>query len=904
MATPGREGGARDSLASYYDASQLRGDLWTRLRDLCVRAAESGARAPSPGEIASTLDLLESIECYFAFPGRDEVRALGRLLERGELDQLKVEASRVSRLVTGEGQKRRERSSDETEGEPGDSGADPRPRFEVLVVDDGPREEQEDLRGRLRAMRRPEDRFIYDVVVVSSFEDAVIAVLFNHMIQACVARYSFPMRAGERHELLRRFLGAVGSNELEEALDHDRGVALGRVVRRLRPELDLFLVTDLPLEELAGSIEEVFRRVFYTLEDYLELHLSTMKGIEERYQTPFFDALREYSRKPTGVFHALPISRGKSIARSRWIRDMGEFYGPNIFLAETSSTGGGLDSLLQPHGPLKEAQRLAARAFGAKRTYMVTNGTSTANKVVVQALVRPGDIVLLSRDCHKSHHYALMLAGALPIYLDPYPVSDYSMYGGVPTSDIVRRLRELQRAGQLSRVRMVLLTNCTFDGVVYDPIRVMREVLAIKPDMVFVWDEAWFAFARFNPTYRRRTAMEAAERLCEEYRSPGHRARFEAWRATGEGDPVADPDLVRVRVYATQSTHKTLTALRQGSMIHVHDQDFEHGASEAFTEAYMTHTSTSPNYQILASLDVGRRQVELEGYELVRRQLQLAMALRQHIHSHPVLRRYFRILAAKDLIPPDHRPSGIEYYYVPGTGWSPMEEAFARDEFVIDPTRVTVAIGLTGMDGDTFKKLLQNEYDIQINKTSRNSVLFMTHIGTSRGTIAYLVEVLTRIARGLDERLRDQGEIDKARHFSSVASLTRDLPPLPDFGAWHPSFAGDPGRPSDEGDMRRAFYLAYEDVACEHVDLARAAELIREGRTLVSASFVTPYPPGFPILVPGQVVSGRILAFLRALDVKEIHGYRAEYGLRIFTESALARPTLRESPTPARTTGG
>jgi arginine decarboxylase len=273
------------------------------------------------------------------------------------------------------------------------------------------------------------------------------------------------------------------------------------VLKSVRPELDLFIVTDDPIERIAGRTGGIFRRVFYRLEDYLELHLSILKGIYDRYETPFFTALREYSRKPTGVFHALPISRGKSITKSHWIRDMGEFYGPNIFLAETSSTTGGLDSLLQRTGPLKEAQEKMARAYGSKRSYFVTNGTSTANKIVMQALCRPGDIVLVAHDCHKSHHYALVLAGSLPIYLDPYPRQRYSIYGGVPLEEIKRTLFRLKQAGKLDQVRMLLLTNCTFDGIVYHPERVMREVLAIKPDMIFVWDEAWYAFANsLSPT--------------------------------------------------------------------------------------------------------------------------------------------------------------------------------------------------------------------------------------------------------------------------------------------------------------------------------------------------------------------------------------------------------------------
>ena len=210
----------------------------------------------------------------------------------------------------------------------------------------------------------------------------------------------------------------------------------------------------------------------------------------------------DYSRKPTGVFHAMPISRGNSIFRSKWLQDFGEFYGRNIFLAETSATTGGLDSLLQPTGPLKKAQELASKAYGSQYTFFATNGTSTANKIVLQALVEPNDLILIDRDCHKSHHYGLVLSGALPVYLDSYPVPEYSMYGAVPLEEIKEKLFALKEAGRLHKVKMLLLTNCTFDGIVYNVQKVMEEVLAIKPDMIFLWDEAWFAFAGFTPIYK------------------------------------------------------------------------------------------------------------------------------------------------------------------------------------------------------------------------------------------------------------------------------------------------------------------------------------------------------------------------------------------------------------------
>jgi arginine decarboxylase len=212
-----------------------------------------------------------------------------------------------------------------------------------------------------------------------------------------------------------------------------------------------------------------------------------------------------------------------------------------------------LDSLLEPTGPLRDAQQLAAETFGSRQTYFVTNGTSTANKIVAQAIVAPGDIVLVDRNCHQSHHYGLMLSGAHVTYLDAYPLNEYSMYGAVPLREIKSKLLALRAAGKLDRVKLLMLTNCTFDGIVYDVERVMEECLAIKPDLVFLWDEAWFAFARFHPIYRPRTAMRAARTLADGLPQPEFRARYDAAAVdqTGSDDELLqrrllpDPDLAR-----------------------------------------------------------------------------------------------------------------------------------------------------------------------------------------------------------------------------------------------------------------------------------------------------------------------------------------------------------------------
>ncbi|MBL8197848.1 MAG: hypothetical protein JNJ67_02835, partial [Chromatiales bacterium] len=191
-----------------------------------------------------------------------------------------------------------------------------------------------------------------------------------------------------------------------DAVDvRDYGLKLAWALKRLRPELDVYMLTERGAEAIAARPEAVWlRRIFYGVEELMELHLSILDGIGDRYDTPYFSNLKKYSQKPVGTFHALPVARGKSVFRSKWIRDMGHFYGTNLFLAESSATTGGLDSLLEPTGNIKRAQEMAARAFGADRAYFVTNGTSTSNKIVLQALLAPGDIVLIDRNCHKSHH--------------------------------------------------------------------------------------------------------------------------------------------------------------------------------------------------------------------------------------------------------------------------------------------------------------------------------------------------------------------------------------------------------------------------------------------------------------------------------------------------------------------
>jgi arginine decarboxylase len=784
-----------------------------------------------------------------------------------------------------------------------------RPYFEVLIVTPTDPSTWEHGRTAMRRLRRAEDAFVYEVVQVGSFEDGAVGAIFNTNVQAVVIYDGFQFRS--RHDLpvMREFLFRHVPVDPTSVAPGALATTLARAIKRYRPELDVYLLTDRVVEELAASAEAApIRRIFHDVEEVMEVHLSILDGVNDRYETPYFGNLKKYAQRPIGTFHALPVARGKSVFRSNWIRDMAQFYGTNLFLAESSATTGGLDSLLEPTGTIRKAQEAAARAFGARRAYFATNGTSTSNKIVVQAVCKPGDIVIVDRNCHKSHHYGFVLAGAQPYYVEAYPLTQYSMYGAVPLRTIKKALLDCRAEGVLDRVKAVDLTNCTFDGHMYHPARVMEECLGIKPDLVFIWDEAWFGFARFSPFHRRRTAMGAAAALTARVRDPAYREEYRAFaQKVAELGPndgrlldlrlLPDPDRVRIRVYQTNSVHKSMSALRQGSLILVWDEDF-HRVEGPFQEAFLTHTSTSPNLQILASLDVARRQMELEGYELTLKATELALKIRREVNHHPLIGKYFRIATPEEMVPAEFRASGLRDYGRPHSTWREALDALDGDEFALDPTRLTLICGAAGFDGTQFKNLLAERFDVQINKTSRNSVLVQTNINNTRSDAALLIKVLADLSREIEARLAQGGEADQAAFKARVTSLMTDVPDLPDFSRFHEAFRDNAKAVSNEGHMRPAFYMAYDDASCEFLTLASKEidRRLKDGPELVSANFVIPYPPGFPIMVPGQVITPATIAFMRKLDVKEIHGYQAAQGLKLLRPDALARRKANGAP--------
>jgi arginine decarboxylase len=602
------------------------------------------------------------------------------------------------------------------------------------------------------------------------------------------------------------------------------GITLGEDIRRLRPGTDLILLTGgdvlTMLEEVPGLFDWAVSKHDPSRIEWQELLGHVLFELDGKLETPFWTALHGFAKRSVLTFHAPSVAHARSAKRGVVLDDFVNFYGDSYFHAETSATLDPLDNLLHPTGSIKRAQSLAARGFGSDATLFVTNGTSTANKIVLQAVLKPGDAVIVDRNCHISHHYALALAGARPYFLEPLQAPAYGISTGVAIESIVKAVESCLSRGISPSA--ILLTNCTFDGVILDPARIMAgvgQVLGEKlKDTVFVFDEAWFAFARFHPQFIERTALAAAKSLKSGTNGEYYRRHL--------------------RVYVTQSTHKTLSAFRQGSMIHISDPLLiEPERHQRLEEAFLAYTTTSPHSGIIASLDVARRQAELEGCALLQQTLKLAREFRHQFstgrrcaESWQRVMLQFAVLGLEDLVPTN-----------------------VDGQFALDPTKITLHIK-AGYTGDGLRKRLLDKYGIQVNKTSQNTVLFMFNIGTTKTAQANLKKALLEIGT----ETPTQPQVNPPSAFE-----------LPAFsGFWR----GDGSSEAGNENNLASFFHNTRRWPLELLPVKETEQRVRTWPgSLVAARFITPYPPGYPVLVPGQIVDVKVAPFLKSLG-GTIHG--------------------------------
>jgi len=629
-----------------------------------------------------------------------------------------------------------------------------KPVSRVLVVNDEPLVLREFVKGLNAAARSLENPLGLTFSGVTTGRDALAAVEQDGDIQAAVVDdklYTVNSKNAKKQQM--------SALELVQRLN------------RFRPELDVYiLIAQEHEDEVVDTLfAEAVDGYFYREErDYRGMYRILNAQIQERAHTPFYDQLKTYVWMAKDPWHTPGHSSGESLRGSPWINDFYDFMGEHIFDADLSVSVPMLDSLLEPRGVIAEAQALAAKAFGARRTFFATNGTSTANKVIFQTILAPGEKLLLDRNCHKSVHHGVVLSGAQPVYLNSSVNRSYGIYGPVPKKTIFQAIEAHPDAEAL------ILTSCTYDGLRYD----LRPIVdkAHEHGIRVIIDEAWYGFARFHPEFRP-TALEAG----------------------------AD--------YATQSTHKVMSAFSQASMIHVNDPGFN---EHLFRENFNMHTSTSPQYAMIASLDVARKQMVMEGYKLLARTLALAQELRSQINSTGV----FRVLELDELLPAEVKHDGI----------------------LLDSTKVTVDISTCGYTVEDLQRELFTRFNIQVEKSTFNTLSLLLTIGTTRSKVSRLYDALMRIAR--------EGRAPRRLY---------QAPDIPEF--------------------TQLRYLPRDAYYCGGEALPILDEKDQVNRALVDricADQITPYPPGIPVLVPGQVVTREIVDYLagllRSQKQMELHG--------------------------------
>lgn len=512
-----------------------------------------------------------------------------------------------------------------------------------------------------------------------------------------------------------------------------------------------------------------------------------------------------------------------------------DFYGPNTLKADTSISVTELGSLLDHTGPHLEAEEYIARTFGAEQSYMVTNGTSTSNKIVGMYAAPAGSTMLIDRNCHKSLTHLLMMSDIVPIWLKPTR-NALGILGGIPKREFTRESIALKVAQteHASWPVHAVITNSTYDGLLYNT-RYIKETLDV-PSIHF--DSAWVPYTNFHPIYAGKSGMSGD-------RTPGK------------------------VIYETQSTHKLLAAFSQASLIHIKG-DYD---EQTFNEAYMMHTTTSPNYSIVASIETAAAMLRGNpGRRLINRSVERALHFRREIQR---LREesdgwFF------DIWQPDGIDEAECWPIQPGEEeWHGFIDA-DRDHMYLDPIKVTILTpGMSeqgemaeeGIPAALVAKFL-DERGIVVEKTGPYNLLFLFSIGIDKTRAMGLLRALIDFKRAYDLNLR-------------VKNI------LPDLYAEDPDFyrnmriqtlAQGIHQMVRQHDLPRLMLKAFDVLPEMKMTPHRAFQLQVKGLVetveidqmigRVSANMILPYPPGVPLVMPGEMItdsSRAVLDFLLML---------------------------------------
>ena len=560
---------------------------------------------------------------------------------------------------------------------------------------------------------------------------------------------------------------------------------------------------------------------------------------------PFFRALTHYASEGSYSWHCPGHSGGVAFLKSPVGRMFHQFFGENMLRADVCNAVEELGQLLDHTGPVLASERNAARIFNADHLFFVTNGTSTSNKIVWHSTVAPGDIVLVDRNCHKSVIHSITMMGAIPIFLMPTR-NHLGIIGPIPKEEfewanIKKKIDANPFIKDKNAIpRVMTLTQSTYDGIIYN-VEMIKEMLDGKVDSLH-FDEAWLPHAAFHPFYKDMHAIGADRKRTK-----------------------------KSLMFATQSTHKLLAGLSQASQVLVQDADEHKLDRDCFNEAYLMHTSTSPQYAIIASCDVSAAMMEAPGgTTLVEESIAEAMDFRRamrEVDEQFGTDWWFKVWG------PDHlAEDGIgersDWVLEPNASWHDFGK-LADDFNMLDPIKATIvtpgldiegSFGATGIPASIVTKYLA-EHGIIVEKCGLYSFFIMFTIGITKGRWNTLVTEL--------QQFKD--------HFDKNAPLWKVLS---EFVAKHPRYervglndicqqihafykGRDVARMTTEmytSDMVPAMMPsdAWAQMAHKKVDRVPLDQL----EVRVTAMLVTPYPPGIPLLIPGERFNKRIVDYL------------------------------------------
>ncbi|MEY4442448.1 MAG: hypothetical protein RL442_1448 [Pseudomonadota bacterium] len=713
-------------------------------------------------------------------------------------------------------------------------------RFPIVIIDEDFRSENASGLG-IRALAQAFEKEGYEVMGVTSYGDL--------------------SQFAQQQSRASAFILSIDDEEFTPGPDLDPAVLNLRTfieeVRFKNADVPIYVYGEtktsrhLPndiLRELHGFIH-----MFEDTPEFVARHIiREAKSYLEGVQPPFFRALLDYAEDGSYSWHCPGHSGGVAFLKSPVGQMFHQFFGENMLRADVCNAVDELGQLLDHTGPVAASERNAARIFNADHCFFVTNGTSTSNKMVWHHTVAPGDVVVVDRNCHKSILHAIIMTGAIPVFLKPTR-NQFGIIGPIPQSEFEpETIRAKIRANPLLKgvdanqvkPRVMTLTQSTYDGVLYNTETIKKMLDGYVPNLHF--DEAWLPHAAFHPFYGSYHAMGKKRERPK--------------------DSV---------VYATQSIHKLLAGISQASHVLVQDSQNTQLDRHLFNEAFLMHTSTSPQYAIIASCDVAAAMMEPPGgtalvEESIAEALDFRRAMRK-VDAEYGKDWWFKVWGPGKLV--EEGIGRADNWIIKSDGRDSKWHGFGdlADGFnMLDPIKSTIVTpGLdingkfakTGIPASIVTKFLA-EHGVIVEKTGLYSFFIMFTIGITKGRWNTLLTALQQFKDDYDKnqpmwrilpefctkypRYERMGLRDLCQHVHElyakydIARLTTEM---------YLSDLTPAMKPSD----------AFAQIAQRNTERVPIDDL--EGR--ITTSLVTPYPPGIPLLVPGEVFNRKIVDYLR-----------------------------------------